>query len=230
MRAQVKWLLTAVLAGLTASPLLGQAPRGGALLDLLENGMDKPMLLAIPGVKKEIKLTDKQDAQVKKIVQEVHAKYRPDFQKAGGDPQKLAKVGMASAQEVRERMHKELPDILKPEQLKRLDQIQIQANGILSFKRADVQKKLNLTDKQKQGIRQIGDQLKKDVADVLQDVRTAPLRKGPAAMGKIKDLKNAATRKALDTLDSEQQQTWKEMTGDKFELHVELPGRPIRRR
>lgn len=222
MRPHVKWLLTAVLAALLVSPALGQLPLLARLKSMMENGVDKPLLLANDGVKKDIKLTDKQDNKVRKIVREVVDKYEPEFRKAEGDREKL-KLGLDSTQETRERLNKALPDILSPKQLKRLDQIQIQVNGIASFKRPDVQKKLKLTDEQKAEIRKIGDGLKQDVAEVLKDASTAPLRKGLGAIVKVKELKNTATQKAIGKLTSAQKQTWQEMTGEKFEFKLELP-------
>jgi Spy/CpxP family protein refolding chaperone len=221
MRPQVKWLLTATLAGLIVSPVVGQAPRE-VLQAIFENGVDAPMLLANPGVQKEIKLSDKQHAQVKKVVQEVFDKYKPEFQKAGRDQAKRLKLMADSTQETRDRLRNELPDILKPEQLKRLKEIQIQVNGIVSFKREDVQKELNLTDEQKEKIKGIGEGLKKDVAALFKDAASAPLRKMPEAMRKSKELKDAATRKAVETLTEEQQKSWQKMHGEKFDLKLDL--------
>ena len=231
MRPQIHWLLTAVLAGLLVSPAVGQLPRLGGLESLLESGVDKPLLLANAGVKKEIKLTDKQDRQIRKIVKDVYDKYEPELRKSIGDQAKQRKLVIESTQETSERLNKTLPDILSPEQLKRLDQIQIQVNGIASFKRPDVQKKLDLTDEQKVEIRKIGDGLKHDIGEVFKDASTAPLLKMSGAIRKVKDLKNAATQKAVAKLTSAQKQTWQDMTGEKFEFKLELPiGRGVRRR
>jgi Spy/CpxP family protein refolding chaperone len=225
MRPHVKWLLTAVLAALFVSPALGQLPLLARLKSMMENGVDKPILLANDGVKKEIKLTDEQDTKVRKIVRDVFDKYQPEFRKAKGDREKQVQLVLESTKETRERLNKALPDILSPEQLKRLDQIQIQVNGIASFKRQDVQKKLNLTDEQKAEIRKIGEGLKEDAAEVLKDASSAPLRKIPGAIVKVKELKNTATQKAIDKLTSAQQQTWQEMIGEKFDFKLELLNR-----
>jgi hypothetical protein len=226
MRSRVKWFLMAFVV-LTAAPAFGQAPLAQAplanLISTLENGVDAPFLLANASVKKEINLTDEQCGKVRKIVKEVYDKYQPDMQKArtDRDQKKWLELVGESTQETRERVHKALPDILMPEQFKRLKQIEIQVNGILSFKKPEVQKKLELTDKQKEEIRGIGDGLKQDVAGTLKDVASAPLRKGPEALRKVRELKNDATRKAVDTLTVDQKKTWKEMTGETFELKLD---------
>lgn len=229
MRAQVKWLLTAVLAGLFVSPVLGQIASLARLQALFQKGVGKPILLANSGVKKEIKLTDEQDNQIRKIRRDVSDKYQPEFRKVQGDRAKRLKLLVESARETRNRLNKELPDILRPEQLKRLDQIHIQVNGIASFKRPDVQKKLNLTDEQKVEIRKIGEGLQQGLTEVFKDVASAPLRKMPGAIRKVKQLKDEATQKAVEKLTSAQKQTWQEMTGEKFDFKLQLPiGRGIR--
>jgi hypothetical protein len=229
MRPQVQWALTAVLAGLVASPSQAQVPPRAALMSLLQDGAGKPLLLASPKVKQEIKLTDEQDNRIGKIIREAGNKYEPEFRKAGLDRERVLKVGLEAIQETRERLNKALPDILTSDQLQRLDQIQIQANGIICFKRPDVQKKLKLTLTQKLEILKIGGDLKQQIDEVLKDASSAPLRKAPAAIQRVKELKNAATEKAVEKLTSEQKKSWKEMNGEPFDLRLEFPIRLGRR-
>jgi hypothetical protein len=229
MRPQIQWALTAVFAGLLASPIQGQVPPRAALVSLLQDGAGKPLLLANPKVKQEIKLTEEQDNRIREILRQAGNKYEPEIRKAGLDRDRLLKVGLEAIQEMRQRINKALPDILKPDQLQRLDQIQIQTNGIISFKRSDVQKKLDLTLTQKLKILKIGGDLKQQIDDVLKDASSAPLRKAPAAIRKARELKNAATEEADQTLTSEQKKIWKEMNGEPFDLKLELPIRLGRR-
>lgn len=226
MRPHVKGFLTAILILLLALPTLAQFGPLAEIQTLIEEGVGKPILLTNDGVKKEIKLTNEQDNQIQRILKDVREKYQPEIRKAQGDRQQQLKVVADSTRETRERVNKALPDILKPDQLKRLDQIQIQVNGIASFKRRDVQEQLKLTDEQKAEIRKIGNGLKQDLAEVMKDTSTAPLRKLPGAIRKIKERKNEATDKAVEKLTSEQKKTWQEMTGEKFDFQFQLPGRP----
>jgi hypothetical protein len=229
MRSHVKGFLTAILTLLLALPVLAQLPALLELQALIEAGVGEPILLANDGVKKEIKLTGEQDRQVQQIVKDAREKYLPDIRKAQGDRQKSVKLVLESTRETRERVHKALPDILKPDQLKRLNQIQIQVNGIASFKRQDVQEQLKLSDEQKEDIRKIGDGLKQALAELMKDTSTMPLRKLPRTIPKIKQLKNEATDKAIEKLTSEQKKTWQEMTGEKFDFQFQLPGGSLRR-
>lgn len=229
MRPHIQWALTAVLVALLASPMQAQVPPRAALVSVLQDGAGKPLLLANPKVKQEIKLTQEQDHRIRTIIKEAGNRYEPEFRKAGLDRDKLLKVGLEAIQDTRERLNKTLPDILSSEQMQRLDQIQIQANGILSFKRPDVQKKLKLTLTQKLQILKIGGDLKQQIDEVIKDASSAPLRKAPAAIQKAKHLKNAATEKAVQTLTSEQERIWKDMNGEPFDLKLELPIRLGRR-
>jgi hypothetical protein len=223
MRSSLRCLLTAVLLGSIAAPLFGQEPpRLAALKTYLEAGVDAPFLLANPGVKKEINLTDSQSNQVRKIVGEVLTKYQPKLREAA-DREQLVKVGVESIKETRQRVRKALPDILKPEQLKRLDQIQLQANGILAFKKSEVRDQLKLSVRQSLEIAKIGADLKKEVDELLKDASVAPVRRMPAALRQAQERKESATRKAIEKLTEEQQKTWKEMNGEKFDFKLQLP-------
>ncbi|MGH7170331.1 MAG: hypothetical protein ACRELG_08660, partial [Gemmataceae bacterium] len=175
-----------MLAAVVVAPASGQLPRFVGLKFILENGVDKPILLVNSGVKKEIKLTDKQDKQVRKIEKEVLEKYQPKLRDAKGNPEKQGKLVLESMKEIRDRLNKELPNILSAEQRKRLDQIQMQVNGIGAFRRPDVQQKLDLTIKQGLQIAKIGNGLQQNIAAVLKDAFRMPLRKIEAALHKIK--------------------------------------------
>ncbi len=138
--------------------------------------------------------------------------------------------------ETSDRVHKALPDLLQPEQAKRLQQIELQVNGFLSLNKPDVQTQLNLTEKQRDEIKEINDGFKQDLAEAVKDAAaSAPekllekARQAVETARKIKTLADAATKKAFGTLTDEQRKTWKEMTGEKFELKLELLNRPSKR-
>jgi hypothetical protein len=229
MHLQVQWSLATVFASLFVAPTQGQVPPRAALVSLLQDGVGKPLLLANPKVKQEIKLTAEQDRRIHQVLREVLDKYEPELRKGKLDRERLLKVGLEAIQETRDCLNQALPDILRPDQLQRLDQIQIQVNGILSFKRPDVQKKLKLTLTQKLQILKIGGELKQQIDEIIKEASDAPLRKAPAALQKARELKNAATEKAVETLTNEQKKLWKEMNGEPFDFKLELPIRLGRR-
>jgi uncharacterized membrane protein len=226
MRPRLKWLLTAALAVLMAAPVFGQLIPG--MMPILENGLQAPILLMNRGVQREIKLAEEQRERIRKIVKEVHDKYQPELQKARAarDNKKLLQLTRESTQETTDRVNKAIPDVLKPEQARRLKQIEIQVNGLVSLNKPEIQKELKLTDKQKDDIARIGDGLKQDLAELAKDAANGPLLKLPEAVRKARTLNDEATKKALATLTREQKKTWDDMTGEKFELKLDILNRP----
>jgi hypothetical protein len=218
MRCLSRGMYCLVLAVLMVAPLSGQTASSSGLERMMEAGVDAPVLLGNPGVKKEIKLTERQFNDIRTIVREVYEKYQPELRKAGRDQEKVMKIGLESTRETRERLEKALPDILKPEQVKRLQQIQIQVNGIASFKRPEVQKELKLSDRQKEEIASISDGLKRDLGDLAKGSDIKQASKMVEIMRKAKDLKEAATRRAVEKLTDEQQQIWRDLNGPKFDF------------
>ncbi len=209
MRSHDKWLLTALLAGLFVTPVFGQPPVGGNVLEFVKQGVDEAVLLRTPSVQKEIKLTDEQAEKFRKIAQDVQNKRRGDVRK--------------TIQEMRDKINKAVPYILGADQVKRLHQIKLQTNGILSFNQPEVQQKLKLTDKQKEEVQGINDDAKKDIGNRIKESKN--LRERMEALRMAPQRMKAATGKAVAVLNDEQKKMWNEMIGEKFEFKIDLmPG------
>jgi Spy/CpxP family protein refolding chaperone len=224
MRPSIKCLLTATLALLLTLPVAAQLVPGG--MPAMQNGMQGPLLLLNKSVQQELKMTPQQNAKVTKIVEGTRDKYGPQLREAfmSKDREKIVKVVGASTEETRKNIETAMPDILKPEQVSRLKQVELQVNGIAAFRRPEVQQSLNLTDKQKEELKEIGAALRQDVTEYFKDAQGQP-RKLLGAAEKVRSLTQAATKKALALLDEEQNKTWKEMTGKKFDFKVDaVPG------
>jgi hypothetical protein len=238
MRLHVKWLLTAALAALIAAPAFSQLMPGG-MMPVLENGIGPSMLLLSKDVQREIRLTDEQRYKFRRITAKVDEKYGPDMQRAAeaGDRKKQLKLFADATREKADKVNKAIPDILKPAQAKRLKQIEIQVNTLISLNKPEIQKQLNLTERQKDEMRDIGDGFKQDLAGVVKDASNSEaqrplekLRMLAQTARKIKDLNETARRKALGKLTDEQMRTWRELTGEKFEFQFDILGGPGPRR
>ena len=112
-------------------------------------------------VQKELKLTAEQVKSVQDSLEKVQEKYREEISKVAGgapggavvpggaggglDPEQLA----ALTQKVREENQKVIAGILKPEQVKRLKQIEVQFQGVRALQSEEVVNALDLTDDQK---------------------------------------------------------------------------------
>lgn len=223
-RRMATTVLTLGVAALLAMPAFAQQPKHQG------HGSRMPMgggagLIANKDVQKELKLTDEQTAKAEAAARVVREKHHGDFAKlddldAQARFEKTAEIVRTMTGET----NKALADVLKPEQMKRYRQIQLQHLGLMAFTESDVRSKLKLTDAQVGRIGRIN-------ADS-QSQRRALAQGGGGHRGDMQ--KKAATigkegmDKALAVLSADQKQAWKDMTGEPFE--VRFQGFPVFRR
>ena len=163
-----KTVLAVTCTALLASPALAQQKKGGGFGGFGFGGgrMSAGQLLQNEGVQKDLKLTEDQIAKVKEVGQKVREKYTDDFQKLRDLDQQERREKMTELmKKVGEDTDKELAGVLKPEQDKRLKQIQRQTEGVQAFQEPDVQKALKLTDEQKDSLKTIAEDSQKDLRD-----------------------------------------------------------------
>jgi hypothetical protein len=190
MRGAYAKVLTAGLIVLAASPVFAQprpgGPPGGGFR------MDAAMLVNLPKVGEELKLTDDQKAEVQKAVDKAREKSR--------DEMEAAVLGA-----------------LKPDQAKRLKQVLLQSAGLNAFSREDVQSALKLTDAQKKDIKETSDELQKDVQELFKDTQGDREKIG-AAGRKAREMSTSTAEKIVKGLTDDQKKAWKDLTGDKIDL------------
>lgn len=195
-------LAVAVLA-LMASPVLAQQqrrPGGGAAA-----GGGQMGLLANKAVQEDLKLTDDQITKVK----DAATKQRAAFQGLGDLSQEERVKKM---QELNKENTKVLDEILKPEQKKRLRQLSLQQQGAMALATPQVAKALNVTDDQKDKLKSIQDDVRKQMGE---------LRQGGGGnreeMAKKRaEITKATNEKVMGLLTADQKAKWKEMTGEPF--------------
>ena len=174
-------------------------------------------------VQKELKLTAEQVKSVQDGLAKVQEKYREEIEKArlmpapgapavpgaggGLDPEQFA----ALTKKVREENQKVIAGVLKPEQVKRLKQIELQLQGVFALRSEELVKALDLTDDQ---IRR-GKTLVADLENGgLNLVQTDPAERQKA----YQKLFMEAADKIPSLLTPDQRKKWKEMTGEPFAL------------
>ncbi len=187
-------------------------------------------------MKSELKLTDEQVSNVQNEGEKIRAKYKDEMDKARADMDREKMGELRKAQD--EDMDKAVAGILKPDQTKRLKQIEIQAAGLGAFLMDDVQNALKLTDAQKSEIKDASEGLQKDVRETMQGAFQGGFDrdKMTEAMKKVQTMQSDAVDKVLKDLTDDQKKTWKDLTGEKFELDFGgfgppgggRPGRPNR--
>jgi Spy/CpxP family protein refolding chaperone len=173
---------------------------------MMMGGGGTGMLLANPGVQKELKLTEEQRGKVETWAREQR--------------EKMMGLRDASPEERRELMtkmesdtKKAIAEFLKPEQSKRLDQIRIQNMGLAAFEDETVDSALKITDDQKDKIRSIQQ-------DGMAAMRELFQGGGDRAgmMQKITEMRKDMFNKAVALLTSEQKTAWNEVIGEPFEV------------
>ena len=206
MRSLRTTLFALSAALLLAAPALAQPPRGG----MQRGGGGIGMLLGNKSVQDELKITDDQ----KKKIEEFAAK------------QQEARRGMQDlSQEERREKNQELTkqaeafakEVLTADQQKRIKQIVIQTAGLRAFAMEDVVKELKLTDEQKEKLKALSDDMRKDQQELFSGGGDQQEN-----MKKFQALNKEYLTKASALLTDEQKKVWTELTGKPFELKMEM--------
>jgi Spy/CpxP family protein refolding chaperone len=211
MRTFGKTILAFSIATMLAAPAWAQQGRGfgrGGGAALLTN----------KSVQQELKVTDAQAEKLTAFGEQIRTKQREEFQKLQdvSEDQRPAKM-QELMRSINADLQKGLPEILKPEQVKRFTQIQLQQAGPNAFMTPNVQQKLKLTDDQKTKIREITDVLGQSMREAGQNFQAD--REG--TMKKMAELRKDATDKVFGVLTDDQKKSHKELVGDPFEVKYE---------
>lgn len=166
------------------------------------------MLLRQQSVQDELKITE---AQSRKI----HAFADKQWKKAQG----LRNSSEAEQDRAFEAMAKANQDFLKntlmPQQQKRLNEIAMQVAGLLWVIRSDVADALNLTDDQKQKIRELHREAHKEAQEALRSNNEG------VEDAKFREMRQSNRKRLMSVLTDEQKTKWREMAGAPFrgQLH-----------
>src|SRR5436189_3629115 len=167
MRMLCKVALTCGVALLLAVPTQAQPPGGRGGFGF--GGFGGPGLLRNEGVQKELKLSEDQVKKVTEALQKNQEKYRDDFAALrDATPEEQREKFPPLMKKVNEDNEKAVAGILNADQTKRLKQIELQVQGVQAFASEDVQKKLNLTDAQKDDIKLISEEVQKERRSIRQ--------------------------------------------------------------
>ena len=136
---------------------------------------------------------------------------------------------------IQEITDKALATALKPEQVKRLKQIETQQAGLGAFTRGEAAEKLKLTDEQKEKITAINRDLSNDRRELFGaggagggrrpgagggggGAGGGGFRLDPEVVKKLENLQKEAIANAVKVLNDDQKSTYKELTGEPFEM------------
>jgi hypothetical protein len=194
---------------LLTSPAMAQG-RGGF-------GMGGAALYANASVQKELKFTEEQAKKAREVVTDLREKYQDKLQEArqSQDFQATQKITGEMTAEAKKMM----ADVLKPEQAKRFDEISLQQRGIQAFQDPEILKKIPLTDDQKAKVRDLAQDMQSQMAELRQGFQDDP----EGTRTKMNNLRKETNTKAVALLTDDQKKTWKEMTGEPFEVKPDPP-------
>jgi Spy/CpxP family protein refolding chaperone len=220
MKTFGKMVLACGMVALIAAPAMAQGGRGfgGGM-----GGGSGVMLLSNKSVQGEIKATSEQVEKLNALGEKLMTKQREEGQKIRDLDQAER---MPKQQELNRTLTAEvktgITDILKPEQVKRFEQLQLQQAGVMAFGMPRVQEGLKITDEQKTKIRDINQEFQPKMNEARQGFQDDR----EAAMKKMADLRKEQTEKVMAVLTAEQRTSYKDMTGEPFEIKMEAPRRP----
>ena len=211
MRLFGKFVLGLGLAALLSPAAFAQGGRGFG-------GGGGGMLLSNKSVQQELKLDSEQTEKATKWSEEQRAKFteaRDKFKDLSDDERrtKMQEMMKTSTEESR----KAITALLKPEQLKRFDEISLQQRGIQAFTDAKVQEQLKITDEQKTKLADIA----KEIGDKRREVMQDNQGDFAAIREKMAPITKEAHEKAAALLTAEQKSTWKDLIGSHFEIKYE---------
>jgi hypothetical protein len=126
--------------------------------------------------------------------------------------QKELKLSDEQIKKVDEAVLKALGEVLDPDQMKRLKQIHLQTRGTRAFSDPKVQEQLKFTAEQKDSIKTITEDSDKEIRELQKEGG------GFENAKKIGAIRREADEKIRNVLTAEQQKTWREMTGEQFQI------------
>jgi hypothetical protein len=222
MRSPSKAVLAFGALALLAHAAAAQQPPGGPF------GGGLQALLLSKDVQKELKLSDEQVAKAMKLAQEMVQKYgeelillRMPVAGLGGEEGKIKKQ-VELSRKVTDEMVEGMGDSLKPEQVKRFRQLALQqtirTSGAGVFLDPEVDKALKPSDKQKEELKSITDDLQKKQQDVVKQAKGNYLE----LFKKLAAVNKESMESAEKLLNEDQKKTWKDLTGEPFEFKTGL--------
>jgi hypothetical protein len=207
-------ILTVGLVVALAAPALAQQRQRGQRGQFAGRGQGGvAMLIDNESVQKELNLDKDQVDKAKEAVQKVRDAHKDELAKLQdlGQDERRQK-GQELSRTISEESLKALGDVLKPEQVTRLKQIELQQAGDRAFTRTDVQTALKLTDDQKDQIKTITDDAAKQRSEIFQAGNAQGSR------DKLTSLRKETSDKIQAVLTDDQKKTWKDLTGEPFQI------------
>jgi len=219
MRAS-RWVMVALFVVSAVVVVEAQQPRQGGGFGQVNV---YNAVLTNKDLQEDLKVTDAQKEKFKAPADKLAElnKKRGELFKGGFknfDKEKSAEIQKES-ETLNAEIKKSVTEILTPDQVKRLGQIEIQAKGLGAFSDEKIAKDLAINEGQTSKIKGIMEEYAKDTKDLRGGGGGKNFDKEKAAENQKKreKLTKAAMADIDETLTAEQKAKWKELTGDAFD-------------
>jgi hypothetical protein len=216
MRNCCRFVFVLGLSAVLASPILAQQPQRGQRGQGGGGGGPGGLgaLLQNESVQKELSIDKDQVEKVKEAVQQVQDKHKDEFAKLRDLSQEERRTkGRELNTTVSTELLKAAGEVLKPDQIKRLKQIELQQIGAQAFSKPEVQTALSLKDDQKEKIKSITEASAKEMQELRQDRANAQGNRE-----KMTAIRKETTEKVQAVLTDDQKKAWKDLTGEPFQV------------
>ena len=197
----------------------GRGGAGGSMFGGRGGGDMTMSLLRIEAIRTELEMSPDQEEALTKM-QEQGRPERPnaDFRNMSEEERTEFFTKMRKqAEERNTKMKEQLEEVLFPEQLERLQEINIQLQGIAALRNADVAKELKITDAQKKELEEVQAGMMEKMREGMRELFTS----GGGREGmreKIEKMRADMEGDVLAVLTSDQKKKFEEMKGEKFEM------------
>jgi hypothetical protein len=228
MRTLGCFVLTLGLAAAAASPSLAQQRQGRGGFGFGVGGGGVGALIRMEAVQKELKMEKDQADKATEAVKTVQDKHADEFAKLRDLSQEERRTKSAELTKVvNDQTLAALETILKPEQTKRLKQLELQRAGVAAFTRADVQTALSLNDEQKGKVKTISEESATKMRELMGGGRgqggQRPARGTRPDQAKVTELRKEYMDKAVAVLNDDQKKTWTGLLGEAFTFPPPTP-------
>jgi hypothetical protein len=176
-------------------------------------------------VQKELKMEKDQVDKATEAARKIREKHAEEFAKLADLSQEERRTKSAELNRtVAAETLVAVSEVLKPEQVTRLKQIELQQAGVAAFTRADVEKALTLNDEQKTTHKAIADESSTKMRELRGGGQGGGRTRGTPDLAKVTALRKEMGDKALAVLTDDQKKSWQSMTGEVFTV-VQPPPR-----
>jgi Spy/CpxP family protein refolding chaperone len=207
---------------LTADAAMAQPPgRGEGNRVGGDSPNDPAYLLESESVQAELALTDEQKANLQKIRDDANSNPNAFRGFMRMTPEQIEKRLQQRANAERKRIAK----VLSPEQMQRLDEINIQAAGVTALGYVDVAKMLKLTAEQKTELKKLSEETSDKLANLYSPTNGQPAGNlTPQQLTEKRDeIRSERANRALAILTDEQKAAFEKLQGEKFDTSTIKP-------